>query len=209
MTDIFPSRDQTGPGRRQTTGGCESRSEPRLAAPSPCTCFADLLVDLSDGELPHDQQQAVRDHVSTCPGCRAELARLDASLAQLASGIVAPATVAVSRRSRHSDRHIGLAVAATSLVCLGAVSWLAWSSTTSPIAKLPVVVPQSQPLLSPADALRQIALVEQCARLQTSLNLMPNDPAYADQRATNERLLVKFQEAAADTAPRTNNGEAL
>ena len=81
------SRDQTGPGCRESPGGCGSRREPRRVELPACSGYADLLVDLSDGELPPDQQEAVRDHVACCPGCRAELARLDASLVQLAQGI--------------------------------------------------------------------------------------------------------------------------
>ena len=52
------------------------------------------------------------------------------------------------------------------------------------------------------DALRRIALLEQQARLETSLALMPDDPWFADQRAANELLLATFRQAtsAADAA---------
>ena len=113
------------------------------------------------------------------------------------------------RRPLCLSRRQAFAVAATSLTALAALSWFTWHSKIDSVAKLPDIQVHSQPLLSPADALRQIALVEQCARLQTSLNLMPDDPTYADQRAINERLLVRFQQAAADAAPHTDNGEAL
>jgi len=58
-------------------------------------------------------------------------------------------------------------------------------------------VASSQPtaMLSQTDALRQIALIEEEARLQTSLDLMPNEPWYADQRAENEQLVLKFRSA--------------
>ena len=227
------SRDQTGPGRLTSvgygsgTGGCDvamggcevAIAEPRLAAPPACSAYTDLLVDLSDGELPFDQQPAVRDHVATCPGCQAELARLDASLVRLANGIATglggrgsrsePRLAAALRHAPVPNRRLHLVVAATSLTCLLGISWFAWHSAAHRVATMPAVETKTQPLLSSADALRQIALVEQCARLQTSLNLMPDDPTYADQRATNERLLVKFQEAAANAAPRTENGETL
>ena len=191
------------------SGGCGSRSEPRPAAPPACADYADQLVDLSDGELPLDQQHAVREHIATCPGCQNEIARLDASLTRLADGIANTPTVTVPRRTRASHRRIALAAAATSLICMLGISWSAWHRASVPVAKLPAALPQPAPLLSPADALRQIALIEQYARLQTSLDLLPNDPAYATQRATNERLLVKFQEAAAEAAPRTDKGENL
>jgi hypothetical protein len=210
------SRDQTGPGPSTPTQGCSSAmggcevaiAEPWRVDQPGCSAYADLLVDLSDGELPLDQQETVRQHVASCPGCQAELGRLDASLVRLTRAIVSPAKV-VSRPSQHLNRRVGLALAATSLTCLLALCWFAWRSATNSVAKLPDIKVHSPPLLTPADALRQIALAEQCARLQTSLNLLPDDPTYADQRATNERLLVKFQQAAADAAPRTNNGEAL
>jgi hypothetical protein len=212
MANIFPSRDQTGPGRREWMNGSQftgtslvPANETSIAAP--CADYADQLVDLSDGELPLDQQHAVREHVAGCPGCRAELARLDASLAHLANGITNSPTVTAPRRFRASHRRV--AVAATILICMIGVGWSAWHRASVPVAKLPAAKPQPAPLLSPADALRQIAFIEQSARLQTSLDLLPNDPAYAAQRATNERLLVKFQEAAADAAPRTDKGETL
>jgi hypothetical protein len=206
MDDKFVTGEETGVA---IPGGCGSRSEPRLVDFSVCSGYADLVVDLSDGELPPDQQQAVREHVETCAGCRAELARLDASLVQLAQGIVISKAETVSRPSRYANRRVGLTLAATSLVCVLALIWLAWPASERPVAKVPTVELPSQPLLSPADALRQIALVEQCARLQTSLELLPDDPAYADERAANERLLVRFQEAAAEAPPRNNQGETL
>jgi len=227
MNSIDPSRDQTGPGRRELErdsqftvtslvpangllpGGCGPASEPRLAALPACVAFSDLLVDLSDGELPQDLQHEVHQHVAACPGCRAELSRLDASLARLAGGIATAPMVAASRRSRATNRRFVLAVAATSLICIFGYSWNVWHLTPNPVATLPAARPLPQALLSPAEALRQIALIEQHARLQTSLDLLPTDPAYADQRATNERLLVKFQEAAAVAAPRTDKGDTL
>jgi hypothetical protein len=51
--------------------------------------------------------------------------------------------------------------------------------------------------VSTEDALRRIALLEQQARLETSLALMPDDPWFADQRAANEHLLSTFREATA------------
>jgi Putative zinc-finger len=215
QTDLSTSRDQTGPGELpticpfSTTGTSFVPASGVPTAPPACPTYAGLLVDLSDGELPLDQQHVVREHVAACPGCRAELARLDTSLARLADGIANARVMTAPPRSRASHRRLALAVAATSLICLFGVCWSAWHWTPRPVATLPAVKPQPLPLVSPADALRQIALIEQYARLQTSLDLLPDDPAYAAERAANERLLVKFQEAATDAAPRTDKGETL
>jgi hypothetical protein len=51
--------------------------------------------------------------------------------------------------------------------------------------------------LSTDDALRRIALLEQQARLETSLAHLPDDPWFADRRAANEQLLSTYREAAA------------
>src|SRR4051794_24902507 len=48
-----------------------------------CEAYRDVLVDLSDGELPHDQSQVVENHLAECTNCRSELARLDSSLRRL------------------------------------------------------------------------------------------------------------------------------
>jgi hypothetical protein len=50
-----------------------------------CDAFADRLVDLSDGELAGEERLAVEQHVEHCPGCAAELRRLDRSLTLLLS----------------------------------------------------------------------------------------------------------------------------
>src|SRR4051812_49083309 len=65
-----------------------------------CPVFSDRLVDLSDGDLPASERQAVELHLADCPGCRAELARLNHSLARLQGAIGRPATVALAERGR-------------------------------------------------------------------------------------------------------------
>jgi hypothetical protein len=67
--------------------------------------------------------------------------------------------------------------------------------------------------LTPDEALRRIAMLEQQARLETSLALMPDEPWLADQRAANEQLLRTFRQAAAvgladesTTEPPTSKG---
>ena len=49
--------------------------------------------------------------------------------------------------------------------------------------------------LTESDALRQIALIEQQARLQMSLDLMPKEAWLSERRQANEQLLREFQEA--------------
>src|SRR6185369_11043144 len=65
-----------------------------------CSAFSDRLVDLSDGDLPASERQAVELHLVDCPGCRAELVRLNHSLARLQGAIGRPATVALAQRGR-------------------------------------------------------------------------------------------------------------
>jgi len=76
----------------------------------------------------------------------------------------------------------------------------------SPVAQLPPPLETTAPLkLSQHDALRQIALIEQQARLQTSLDLMPADDWYAGQRKQNEAILTTLREATTAKMP----GETL
>jgi hypothetical protein len=51
--------------------------------------------------------------------------------------------------------------------------------------------------LTTDDALRRIALLEQQARLESSLAHLPDDPWFADRRAANEQLLTTYRQAAA------------
>src|SRR6185369_307573 len=67
-----------------------------------CPAFSDRLVDLSDGDLPASERQAVELHLADCPGCRAELAKLNRSLVCLQAAIGQPATVALTQRGRSS-----------------------------------------------------------------------------------------------------------
>jgi hypothetical protein len=189
------------------------------ASRSACAAWTEQLVDYSDGELPLDQQQAVQVHVAQCDGCRAELARLDASLRRLTAGICevpTPSRVRLSARGP-SGLHWSLAAAAAAIL-LTVTSLVAWNlnrpalivhAPPTPHQKTP---PAAAPL-SPEAALRHIALVEQQARLQTSLDLMPHESWYAEQRAENQRLLTRFQEATLSIAVPTTElppeGEAL
>jgi hypothetical protein len=169
--------------------------------PSPCGEFADLLVDLSDGELSADQRPAVEAHIASCPACRAELRRLDASLARLRGGIVATPRDFVERQPirRFSPRTKTAFAAGVGLACLLGIAWVGRVFTLSNPKGMQIrPPPPSRPpaiVLSQSDALRQIALIEQQARLQTSLDLMPNEPWYADQRAENEQLVAKLKSA--------------
>ena len=167
-----------------------------------CDEFADRLVDFSDGELPADQRPVIEAHLASCAACRAELQRLDASLARLRGGIVVDRPDLLDRQpiDRLSPRMKTALAASVGLACLLGVAWLGRISTLSNPNGLPTrPAPPSQPqaiVLSQTDALRQIAFIEQQARLQTSLDLMPNEPWYADQRAENEQLVLKFRSLA-------------
>jgi anti-sigma factor RsiW len=167
--------------------------------PEACDRFADLLVDLSDGELPDEQRPAIEAHLAGCSHCRTELQRLNASLARLRSGFAATEKSLVRSSMPQARLRSAIVVAASAgLACLLLVVGLGWLvSAPKSTAKSPSLAP-SQPaaILSQADALRQIAFIEQQARLQTSLDLMPNEPWYADQRAENEQLVAKLKSAA-------------
>jgi len=184
----------------------------------PCPAYADLLVDLSDGELSGEQRAAVMAHVATCGACRSELARLDTSLAQLRSsrGEYAAARPACASRwpSWMTPAAASIGLACLLLAVVG--GWLATRPNEQPpVAIVPKVIPEppkaaAAPVMSQADALRRIALLEQQARLQTSLELMPQATWYDQQRAENERLLEGLKAATSTTTESTpTSGETL
>jgi anti-sigma factor RsiW len=172
-----------------------------------CEAFADRLVDLSDGELAWDDRQRVLEHVAACPGCRAELARLDASLGRLRQGIVARQSVSLPERGGSAGAspsrrlHWMAAGAAGLAICLAGV-WQAGPRITnvSPVAnatpKMPAVPAIAAPKISQQQAFWHIALVEQQARLQMSLELMPKEAWYAEQREGNEQIVETLRDAA-------------
>jgi anti-sigma factor RsiW len=179
-----------------------------------------LLVDFSDGELPDEQRNEVAAHVGHCAACADELARLDQSLACLVNGVAitegpvcAASGASPSRRLRPE-----IALTAISLACLLAVAFAVWRANRpgpAPIvANVPVASPQevptpkAAPAISQADALRRIALLEQQARLQTSLDLMPAGPWYDELRASNQRLLDGFKAATSTFAESPENDPA-
>jgi anti-sigma factor RsiW len=185
-----------------------------------CPAFSDRLVDLSDGDLPPSERQAVHLHLATCPGCRAELARLNHSLSCLQGAIGRPATVALAQRGRSPAAWpvatavglgavglstIGLSTAAVLLIGI-ATFWQTRGQPTgqsSPIARSPespaATAVVSAPKMSEREALWQITLNEQRARLQTSLELLPRDDWNSDQRRETERIVDKLREAASSS----------
>ncbi|HUE74524.1 MAG TPA: zf-HC2 domain-containing protein [Pirellulaceae bacterium] len=169
-----------------------------------CAEYADRLVDLSDGELPDDERQLVELHAAKCVGCRSELARLDASLAVLRTTGCQP--VQPILQSSAGLRRTIYYSAALSLVLLLAAGFAAISffgnddapKTARVAPQQDTVRPANDPqsaLLDEATILHQIALIEQQARLQASLDLMPKDPWFAEQRAASEELLARFKAA--------------
>lgn len=171
-----------------------------------CAKFADRLVDLSDGELSDEERQLVELHTAKCAGCRSELARLDASLAVLRTTGFQP--VQPILQSSAGLRRTIYYSAALSLVLLLAAGFAAISffgnddapKTARVAPQQDTVRPANDPqsaLLDEASVLHQIALLEQQARLQASLDLLPNDPWFAEHRAANEELLTKFKMATA------------
>jgi hypothetical protein len=188
-------------------------------SPSPCSAFADLLVDFSDREVPDEQQTLIPAHVESCAGCREWLALLDASRDVLMQGIQYEQSPAVSQISISGGlpvahgrpyRAITLTAAAAALIlALGLVTWFGKQATnetgrvrdkTAMPSKNIDTVHLSPPIstdatrqITPDEALWRIALFEQQARLRASLELLPQHSAFAEQRAIDERLLAKFQ----------------
>src|SRR4051794_36093981 len=83
-----------------------------------CRSFADALVDFSDGELPPAERTMVEEHLAECPACRAELARLDASLLRLKHGISDEPVTVRGRGATSSRLGWTAAVAAAVLFCV-------------------------------------------------------------------------------------------
>ena len=174
-----------------------------------CPEFADRLVDLSDGDLSAAEWEMVEAHVATCAACRAELSRLDASLAALQEGIVAPQSVGRRISGRRRAALVAAGTAAAILLALGVANLVrsppergreSLAGAGSPMIENRVPPKTEGPLASPMSseaALQQIALIEQQARLEMSLALMPDDEWYAESRTANEELLVRLREAAA------------
>jgi anti-sigma factor RsiW len=190
-----------------------------------CAEYADRLVDLSDGDLPDGERQSVESHLATCAGCRAELARLDASLSVLRRTGFQPVPDGTPTHFVGAPVRATYYAAALSLLVLLAAGFAAvyfarnrtpetaqatpGHDAVRPPKDAGPIEPSSQPaVLDEAAALRQIALIEQQARLQASLDLMPMDPWFAEQRAANEELLATFKAAAVASAAPKSREEA-
>jgi anti-sigma factor RsiW len=182
-----------------------------------CENFADRLVDYSDGELAEGERQLVSNHVVSCAGCRAELARLDASRDVLTRAILfheqrdSIRTISVDHKAGAARIKAGAArivakrrfaawatVAALGLVCVSGALWFGSKTIgkrhAQEVVQAPAVrQPDLAPKITPREALWHVALIEQQARLQASLDLLPRDGVYAAQRVEDERLLAKFQ----------------
>ena len=181
-----------------------------------CAEFADRLVDLSDGELPASERQLLESHAANCPACRLELARLDRSLSALRSAVTLSKTsvqpVQAGVRMAPLSYYAAGVLSLAALVALGWGSffrstWQSGQRETAHVPQQPVEATSSHvpttaggastPALDAAAMFRRIALLEQQARIQTSLDLMPKDPWFAEQRAANEELLATYEAATA------------
>jgi hypothetical protein len=166
---------------------------------SVCPEYADRLVDLSDGELADDELLAVEEHVVSCEDCRAALARLDSSRDRLLNGM--SSTLVELRQSipvATDSLRRWVAVIATIGLMFIATLWFIRPRTTMPhltnLNPLPSRVESIAPAkLTQHDALWQIAVVEQHARLQASLDLWPTGDTYNEQRERDRRLMATFQ----------------
>jgi hypothetical protein len=166
-----------------------------------CACpeYADRLVDFSDGELTADERLGVAEHVASCRGCQAALARLDSSRDRLINGISSTRVELPVRAPLAAVRSLqwAAAAAAIGLICITTL----WVAGIGPFARqLPEVAQLPSPVettsarkLTQRDAIWQIALIEQQARLQTSIDLWPNDESYDEQRERDRRLVATFQ----------------
>lgn len=183
-----------------------------------CSTYADHLVDYSDGELSADDRAAIEAHLAECGPCRDALRRLDTSLAALRAAVVVAPAMDIPRQRQFVRTAAWIAAGSTAAAILLAVGVIALKGPTSGRGDPDVAAGAGNPGelhdvpppgtattgrgyvdagLTPEDAFRRIALLEQQARLETSLALMPDEPWLADQRAANERLLAAFRQAAA------------
>ena len=54
---------------------------------------------------------------------------------------------------------------------------------------------------------RRLALIEQVARLEASLAMLPDDPWFTSQRTANERLLATFRQAVEELDSPANSSD--
>jgi anti-sigma factor RsiW len=166
---------------------------------SACPEFSDRLVDYSDGELAGDERSAIATHITICADCRAMLARLDSSRDQLLNGISFRQPDLRRRTAIALDRWLRwAAIAAVIGLMLVTSLWVMRPRSFVPqltkVDSLPAPVAIiAAAKLTPPEALWQIAVVEQHARLQASLDLWPNDDSYNEQRQRDRRLMATFQ----------------
>jgi anti-sigma factor RsiW len=166
-----------------------------------CQPIAGFLVDYSDGELATGETQLVREHLRVCSACRSQLARLDASLATLQKPFspLRPIRL-VTRRQAH------IAAAAMAAIAAGLVIVAVWldsnrtddATNQRPVVQSPMLPEKATPtLIAASDAFRQIALLEQQARLETSHELIPAGDWNAAERIETETILEKLRQATA------------
>ena len=167
-----------------------------------CPDYTDALVDFSDGELPPAERTMIEEHLAECLTCQAELARLDASLLRLKDGILAEPVGVHGRGGMLLRLGWSAAMAAAVLLCVGTALWSGLRrvdhSGMAGVMQSPAVEVGSAQRIGSRDALWQIALFEQQARLQTSLEMLPKDESFDERRRDDERLLAKFQSMARD-----------
>jgi len=168
-----------------------------------CDSYADALVDYSDNELAADQRANVASHLAGCPGCRAQLARLDAALHRLANGVKSTSMATPSTTPSRLGLRWAVAIAAAVLLGL-TTAWLITQPPANPHIPNHVVIENSSPpKLTQHDALWQIALIEQQARLQTSLDLLPADALSSDEREQTQTIVQQLHDA------RISRGDSL
>lgn len=95
-----------------------------------CEIFRDAIESLADGELPADQEAALRAHLASCDGCRAyyeSLCAINESLGETADIDLPPrfheelmgCIRSEKPRQRHLPRRALVTVAACALLCVG------------------------------------------------------------------------------------------
>jgi anti-sigma factor RsiW len=178
----------------------------------PCSIIAELLVDFADGELAGEQRRRVADHLSTCPGCRAELRLLERSL-ELAKSVWEQAAVspdkdiasysrALSRISKmlltsrfrlHSRWAIAACLAVCVLLLLASTTW--WlpqlRQNRQPIGTIARQPENPPPALSNDSIDSFISSQARSARLAVAVQILANQPELKTNKAHAERYLAE------------------
>jgi anti-sigma factor RsiW len=170
--------------------------------------FGDLLVDYVDGELPDGDARRVEEHLQACAACRAEVRRLEVSLAAARdvwreSAASAPGAELPAAQRRRSPVRAAACVAVCGLLAAALVAWwvvsregpapqIAGPGEARPSAPVQEVPDDPVPdLRTPIDVEEYLAREARAARLAASLEVLASQPELEEYRRRAERYLLE------------------